>query len=111
MEVATLNFLHAFKQGDLTALIRSVSEHHEALAALGRDSGAPIVDPRLSEIALLAEEEGGAAKGSGAGGGDVAIAFFDEDEAAQSFATRCEAQGYAALNLKLGADGVIAGPR
>ena len=109
IDEATEAFLRAFNEGNLDDLVRAVSMHHDALAALGRDSGAPIVDPTLSEIALLAEEAGGAAKGSGAGGGDVAIAFFTHEEAANAFCTQCEARGYAALDLILGADGVLAG--
>ena len=76
------------------------------MKALGRASDAPIVDSRLAEIAQLAVEHGGAAKPSGAGGGDVAVAFFEDSDAARSFDTQCADRGYTPLDVVWGAEGV-----
>ncbi len=45
----------------------------------------PIVTPELAAAAALARELGGAAKPSGAGGGDVGVAFFSDPDSAAAF--------------------------
>ncbi len=55
-----------------------------AMAALGEEAGVPIVTPALQQICALASSAGGAAKPSGAGGGDCAVALaFGEAAAAR----------------------------
>ena len=51
----------------------------------GDAAGLPIVTPALAAAATLAEELGGAAKPSGAGGGDVGVAFLTDRGAAETF--------------------------
>ena len=87
-------------------LLEAVSQHHQALGALGEDCGAPIVEVRLAEIAKIASQHGGAAKSSGAGGGDVALGFFLNAEAANAFADVCRERGFLPLDITLGTDGV-----
>jgi phosphomevalonate kinase len=60
----------------------------EALAALGQAAEVPIVTPAFARAGALAAELGGAAKPSGAGGGDVGVALFTEAAAADAFAAR-----------------------
>jgi phosphomevalonate kinase len=73
---------------DTIAATRSAGE---ALAALGVGAEIPIVTPPFARAAALAAELGGAAKPSGAGGGDVGIALFAERAAAQAFIERAGA--------------------
>ncbi len=56
-----------------------------ALTTLGDAAGGPIVTPPYTRAAAIAAELGGAAKPSGAGGGDVGVALFADREAAQTF--------------------------
>ncbi len=49
--------------------------------------------PGLDRIAALAAEHGGAAKPSGAGGGDVAVAVIPDPDARAAFAAACDAEG------------------
>jgi phosphomevalonate kinase len=60
----------------------------EALAALGAGAGVAIVTPAFARVAAIAAELGGAAKPSGAGGGDVGVALFTDRAAAQAFMER-----------------------
>jgi phosphomevalonate kinase len=53
--------------------------------------------PTHARIAALAERFGGAAKPSGAGGGDVAVALFPDEDARAAFARACEADGLATI--------------
>jgi phosphomevalonate kinase len=104
---ALIDALHA---RDASGVVRAAREHAEAMAALGEAAGAPIVEERLSAIARLAAEHGGAAKPSGAGGGDVALGFFTDEGAAAAFAGACAARGFDILSLPPGAEGVRAEP-
>ena len=95
----------ALPSDDLRATIIAVTHHHEAMRALGEAANAPIVDAGLSRAADLASRFGGAAKPSGAGGGDVAIAFFSDADAAHAFDQACGDHGLTLLDLTLGDEG------
>ena len=60
-----------------------------AMAAAGVDYRTPALD----RIAQLARKHGGAAKPSGAGGGDVAVAVIPDPDDRQAFAEACSAEG------------------
>ena len=96
----------AFAEGDVTGVLTGVARHHEAMARLGDAAGCPIVEDRLRAVARLAARHGGAAKPSGAGGGDVAVAFFADAEDARAFAGAAEARGLSLLDLPLDEEGV-----
>jgi phosphomevalonate kinase len=102
-------FLAAYEAGDAPELLRAVAAAHEALLALGRDADVPIVTPALAAAAALARELGGAAKPSGAGGGDVGIAFFSDPDSAAAFRGRVEPLGLAILSINTGARGLSRG--
>lgn len=96
----------AIALGDARAAVRAASDHGRAMARLGEAAGAGIVTAPLAEVASLAEEHGGGAKPSGAGGGDVALAFFEDEEQAERFRAACRARGLALVPSRLGAEGV-----
>lgn len=96
----------AFARGKTRAAIEAAGAYHEAMRALGHAADVPIVDARLEWIAQAAAEQGGAAKPCGAGGGDVAIAFFDDPNRATRFEQRCAEKGFTPLDVEWGADGV-----
>lgn len=97
----------AFGDCDVSAVLETTRQHAAALAALGEAAGVPIVEERLAQIIKFAEQVGGAAKPSGAGGGDVAVAFFSDAEAQAAFVARCEESGVLEpLDLQLHAPGV-----
>lgn len=89
--------------------VTAAAHCYAALAALGLDAGLPIVVPAVAEAALLAKQLGGAAKPSGAGGGDMGIGFFSDKPAADAFVTRCPA-GVLVLDIPLGAAGAALCP-
>lgn len=102
-------FLAAYQAGDAPAVLRAVEAAHEALAALGRDADLAIVTPAFDVAAALARELGGAAKPSGAGGGDVGVAFFADPDAAQRFRTRALGHDLRILSISTGARGLLRG--
>jgi len=99
-------FAHAFRSDDGLGVIRTARAYNVCMSALGVAAQAPIVNGKLRHIASWAESYGGAAKPSGAGGGDLAIAFFSDPDAAESFATVCKNEGLVPLRAEMGADGV-----
>jgi phosphomevalonate kinase len=99
-------FLQSYESGDARVLLQAVGAAHEALAALGRDADLPIVTPALAAAAALARELGGAAKPSGAGGGDVGVAFFFDPDSAAAFRTRVAPLNLRILSIITGARGL-----
>jgi len=90
--------------------LSAVAAHARSMEALGEAAGEDIVTEPHRRIASLALAHGGAAKPSGAGGGDVALALFAEQDAAEAFAATCTREGLKLLSLALGAEGVRAEP-
>ncbi len=91
---------------DTKGVLAGVARHHDAMARLGDAAGRPIVEARLQRVAHLAHRCGGAAKPSGAGGGDVAVAFFPDEDAAAAFGRLAAAHGLTVLDLPLDEEGV-----
>jgi phosphomevalonate kinase len=87
-------------------IVTAAGAYGDAMKRLGQAAGVAIVTPELQQIADLAVQHGGSAKPSGAGGGDVAIAFFASDTDAQAFDTACRSATLDLLDLGLGAPGV-----
>lgn len=91
---------------DLAGVVAGVDEYAVAMGALGQASGADIIDDTTSRIRALAARSGGAAKPSGAGGGDVVLGVFPGEAAAEDFASACATAGLKLLSVRLGAPGV-----
>lgn len=67
----------ALERGDDRELLARIREARLLLTDLDREAGLGIGTGRLTALCDAAEAEGGAAKPSGAGGGDCGIALFD----------------------------------
>jgi len=105
--VAAAAMVVALEAADAARVIAATEEHCGAMATLGRAAGAPIVDASHGRIAALARDAGGAAKPSGAGGGDVALALFVDPGSAAHFGRACQAEGFTLLSLTFGAPGLL----
>ncbi len=103
-------FADAVTRGDSREIVAAGDAYGLDMGHLGEAAGVSIVTPALVKIADLARAHGGSAKPSGAGGGDVAIAFFSNQSDARGFDAACYAAGLDRLNLGLGAPGVRAEP-
>ena len=95
----------ALLASDLPAVLESFDAYGGAMHALGEAAGVGIVDDTLLQIRALAQAAGGAAKPSGAGGGDVALALFTDPEAANVCRASCARAQIEVLSLLLGAPG------
>jgi phosphomevalonate kinase len=97
-------FAKAFSTNDARGVVAAADAYGLAMGALGDGAAVPIVTPPLATAAKLARELGGAAKPSGAGGGDVGVAFFADSGAAAEFTGRCSDE-VLVLEIRLGAAG------
>lgn len=103
-------FVSAVLACEPSDVIECTAAYGEAMAALGRAAGADIVDDTLAQVAKLAARVGGAAKPSGAGGGDVALVLLPDPEAEAHFVRLCSEQKFSVLSIGWGAPGVRVEP-
>jgi phosphomevalonate kinase len=99
-------FADALAAKDVPSLLASTQAYGRAMGELGHAAGIPIVTDTLRQIAELASAAGGAAKPSGAGGGDVALALFPDSASDQRFENICREKNFTVLLIELGAPGV-----
>lgn len=95
--------------GDRDAFCDAVRRSAALLARLGDELGIPIVTPPLARLIEIAEAHGAAAKPSGAGAGDCAIAFTRTSEEAEALRNAWAAAGFVPLRLAIAAEGVRVG--
>ena len=76
----TRNLADAFEKNKKSDIILLIKENRQLLQKLSQESGVELETPELKRLCDIAESFGAAAKFSGAGGGDCAIAIcFDND--------------------------------
>ncbi|MFT3944742.1 MAG: phosphomevalonate kinase [Ancrocorticia sp.] len=68
----------ALNDGDREGILAGIRRNRELLRQLGERTGITIETPKLRHLIESAEERGGAAKTSGAGGGDCGIVLIDD---------------------------------
>ncbi len=100
----------AFERGAAADIVAGAGGYGEAMGALGDAAGVPILEERLAAVDAIARRYGGRAKPSGAGGGDVAVAFFADAGSVAAFDDACRAERLAPVELELGGAGVRAEP-
>lgn len=101
---AVTDFVGALREGRLAP--DAVNEAGDALARLGADLGLPIMTPALRALVDRARACGAAAKPSGAGGGDCAVALAPDARTAAAVERSWAAGGFTVLDLGLAAEGV-----
>jgi phosphomevalonate kinase len=98
-------FIAGLQAGNATATVAAAGRYGRLLEQLGTAARSPIVTDVFKRAADLAKELGGAAKPSGAGGGDIGIAMFATPETARLFA-RALPDPLTALDVDLDQRGV-----
>jgi phosphomevalonate kinase len=99
LTLASIAAKAAIARGAVDGFVANVRESVRALAELGRAADAPIVLPAFAELGTLAEDEGAAFTGSGAGGGDIAI-YVGTRPSSAAFKERARARGLTAFSFE-----------
>lgn len=99
-------FATAVTNGDAAQLLRAADAYFEAMAHLGEACGAEIVTREHAELAALARRHGGVAKPSGAGGGDLGVAFTVGLEATAQLRAALEGSTLQLLDVSAPAPGL-----
>jgi phosphomevalonate kinase len=114
IEEATVAMDHALRAGDADQAVRAMTAHHAAMERLGVASGVPVVTDAMARLASRIEPMGGACKPSGAGGGDVAVAFARDADTLAAVTEAARSEGFAVVPLATDsfgvADGVMSHP-
>ena len=95
-----------WQSGRVPDLLAAVGRHHDAMAALGHWAELPIVSRPHAELAELAARVDAAYKPSGAGGGDVGIAFAARADTLSLLEDLARPAGYRPLALAVDPRGV-----
>ncbi len=98
--------ISAFKSSDVSAFLKEIGSYYETLKKLDHASEAGIITTTHKEIAHLVNRSGGIYKTSGAGGGDIGMAFTNSKDIAQKVSENILRSGYQLLNLSLSKKGI-----
>ena len=96
----------AFVRHDLDGIVNGARDYAAAMDALGTAAEVAIVTKPHRCLINMAEDLGGAAKPSGAGGGDIAVAFFTDPDAMDAFKVLCIRYELPVLELSAHAPGL-----
>lgn len=95
---------------DARVLFDAAACYGRLMDRLGRLAGVPIVSPFAAAVARAARRFGGAAKPSGAGGGDIVVAALPEDADIAAFCAAIGPGGHEFLDLDVDPCGVRVEP-
>jgi len=84
----------ALREGRTGSFLEAVDQFCEAMDALGEVSGLPIMSDEHRHLLRLANEQGVHYKPSGAGGGDMGVAFAADPTELSGLIPRIEAAGF-----------------
>jgi phosphomevalonate kinase len=97
----------AARENDGQGFLDAVRQYGQCLAELGDAIGADIVTVGHRRIGVEASRFGVVYKVSGAGGGDLGLAFSDDPQALAAFRAAVLVQGFVAVDLSLDKQGLI----
>ncbi|MDR0922405.1 MAG: phosphomevalonate kinase [Lactobacillales bacterium] len=88
-----------FKEKNITIIQQQITENRKLLKQLGKHFGVNIETKKLERMIELAKAHHGAAKSSGAGGGDCGVVFFKEKDGIIPLVNDWEKEGITPLPL------------
>ena len=99
--VATIS-ADQFVSGENELFMESISQYFELLQKLGNAAGINIISKEHDEISGIVGDAGGVYKPSGAGGGDVGLAYFCDNFSFFDLKEELKNNGYEILDISLG---------
>ncbi|HHV39178.1 MAG TPA: phosphomevalonate kinase [Tepidimicrobium sp.] len=95
------DMIYAFKKWDIQGIKKQIEINRKLLAHLSDELALPIETPLLTSLCDTAIKLGGAAKSSGAGGGDCGIVIFQDDRYLPQLIYEWEKVGITYLPVKV----------
>ncbi len=102
--------IRAFHDHKVGTFLKEIRSYYETLKKLDQASGARIITKAHAEIAHIVNKSGGIYKTSGAGGGDIGLAFTTSKNIARKVSENILHSGYHLLNLAVSKKGLTAKP-
>lgn len=93
--------LEAYQNRNVYGFMNAVKTYHIQMNMLGMNSGMPIVSDVHQKIARIVHLNAGAYKPSGAGSGDIGIAFAESTEKINMIRKTIEAEGFQCIDVKI----------
>ncbi len=106
LDAASDALMQSFRQNKPARSVAAVADPDRAFSTLSEWLQMPLRIPTHQRIVAHAVRCGGAAKPSGAGGGDVSLAMFDNAQARDAFERSTKNDGIYVIASALGAPGV-----
>lgn len=106
MKKISIQGIEAIKQKDTTKYVEAVKKYYNEMKNLGLQSNTPIVSKNHQEIFEIVTNAGGVYKPSGAGGGDLGIAFCNSLKTKEVISNNLGNTDYKIINLEISKDGI-----
>ncbi|WP_440896923.1 phosphomevalonate kinase [Amphibacillus sp. Q70] len=103
---AVEQIITGFQQGEVEPIFAGITANRAALKMIGTEAGVPIESPALTKL-IEAVSTHGAAKTSGAGGGDCGIAFVSDPADCEHIYQLWTKAGIDPLDIHVSTDGVV----
>lgn len=100
-DAAVHDFVTSVENGQASGVLRATRANREALGNLSRHSGVPIETPTIQRALDVVEDVGGSGKSSGAGGGDIFLAWFPDVQSADRAEGKWRHQGIVGLPVEV----------
>ncbi|NIO20449.1 MAG: phosphomevalonate kinase [Candidatus Aenigmarchaeota archaeon] len=100
------DLIPVWKEKNREKILELISKNEDYLRELGEKSGVNIETPDLKKLSDIANNNGGAGKLSGAGGGDCGFAITFDKESAEKIKNEWEEAGLHFLDVKMAKKGV-----
>lgn len=100
------NGCESYLQKDKTTFFKSIHEFNEILADLGKQSNTPIVSDAHRKLIDLISDSDVVYKPSGAGGGDIGVAFCDSKDAVRKIKCLLNETNFQVLDFDIAKEGV-----
>ncbi|MBN2804679.1 MAG: hypothetical protein JXR91_16410 [Deltaproteobacteria bacterium] len=97
----------AYLERDENKIVTLTSQYGGYMEALGVASGISIITEQIKKVQSIAESCNGAAKPSGAGGGDLAVAIFKNRTDGDSFLDICRKNSIIVVDINKEHEGLI----
>lgn len=104
----SLQGCRAYEDQDEEIFMKSVHLYENSLRELGQSSGLPIISGKHQELADLAWAEGAAYKPSGAGGGDIGLAFTTNEQIKEKLIQKFSGHDCVVLDVQIAHQGAVA---